>query len=115
VELAIPELARRSGDPEAIGDPMNWPSDKEYPTLARDVLESRYEPHTGDMREDLGVDYLDCPRPLVQEMVDRNLWAVPPHLFLRHTVEEIQDACKVCRVHGAACPNVPCFCRRRRF
>jgi len=99
-ELRLPELAAHLDDPAVRGAEAQYlhemmeEADEDYPEIPVDFVESTREPHTGDMGADLGLDYLNCPRPVQQAMGDRNLWAVPPHLMLRHTVEEIHDACK---------------------
>lgn len=107
-ELRLPELAAHLDDPAVRGAEAQYlhemmeEADEDYPEIPVDFVESTREPHTGDMGADLGLDYLNCPRPVQQAMGDRNLWAVPPHLMLRHTVEEIHDACKVTGTAGWA-------------
>eukprot|EP00192_Tetraselmis_astigmatica_P001783 CAMPEP_0117671742 /NCGR_PEP_ID=MMETSP0804-20121206/13512_1 /TAXON_ID=1074897 /ORGANISM="Tetraselmis astigmatica, Strain CCMP880" /LENGTH=1580 /DNA_ID=CAMNT_0005480255 /DNA_START=223 /DNA_END=4965 /DNA_ORIENTATION=+ len=50
-----------------------------------------------DVITELSTDYADMsiqnPKPPTIAMADRAVWAVPPNLILRNTVEEVHDSC----------------------
>ena len=53
------------------------------------------------MSPQLSLAFIQNPPSHPVPMEDRGVWAVPEHLVLRQTVEEVNDACRVRRRGGA--------------
>lgn len=69
----------RQAAPITLSDLLLWPAQEAITQMA----------------PELGMNNIKNPLPRRSPMGDRLVWAVPPHLVLRNTVEEVHDACAV--------------------